>query len=100
MILLTPEEALQIRAYVVEDPIVTVWSSLRLWRPGGGGRIRIVEATGRAHCRGCGARIEKGADAILFGFDGGGASGRPLKGHVADAYLHPSCPTDPEESHE
>lgn len=59
--------------------------------------IGVVEASGRAHCRACGERIEKGAPAIVFGFDALATPEAPSTrawGSLARAYLHEEpCPT-------
>jgi hypothetical protein len=53
------------------------------------GEIRLVEASGRSRCRECGERIEKGASAILFGFDPRAEYDSPSSwGRLAAAYLH------------
>jgi len=90
VILVTPEEALEIRQWAADDDVPLGPWSVRLWRPHDRGPIRLVEASGRARCRACGELIEKGAEAILFGFDA--LAPAASRGGIGDAYLHPTCP--------
>lgn len=100
--LVTREEAALVR-YVAEggDPLDQPDASWRIYQPGEGEAIAAVEASGRASCRECGETIEKGAPAILFGFDALADPDGPTArswARLARAYIHAApCRDYPEE---
>lgn len=100
--LVTREEAAIVRYFAAgggDDPLDQPGASWRIYQPGEGEAIGVVPASGRAGCRECGALIEAGEDAIVFGFDSLADVDTPSFGaRLARAYIHAApCRDYPEE---
>lgn len=86
--LLTAEECIALRAHI--DTGTVVGLTPRIWQP-----IEVSDATGKAGCRGCGAKIAKDEQSIAFGFDPYAQDEAVVGtwGKLSRAYIHVECPT-------